>query len=237
MRTRLAKCTDASVSWCVVERNISDWQGGEIRRRDRYFDFAFADAETRFLGRRDVKVGRLVHCADGSVEMVRWKGKFIWLHGGETSRQGRALRFRPRAAGCRDAFPWPMQCQGSWLVQCTAAVFAFQAKQKAICYRRRDRSRACASAVRGFRFQSFRSHPAGGSGWRRRRHAITNPARPFGRSHGPMGQRFRERESVNKRTGPGMGRDGFRCMVWTRRSAVSAGWEICKQLHKQEKNA
>ena len=46
-----------------------------------------------------------------------------------------------------------------------------------------------------------------------------------------------ERESVNKRTGPGMGRDGFRCMVWTRRSAVSAGWENCKQLHKQEKNA
>ena len=130
LRSRLAKCTDESVSWCVVERNISDWQGGEIRRRDRYFDFAFADAETRFLGRRDVKVGRVVHCPDGSVEMVRWKGKFIWLHGGETSRQGRALRFRPRAAGCRDVFPWPMQCQGSWLVQCTAAVFAFQAKQK-----------------------------------------------------------------------------------------------------------
>lgn len=62
LRTRLAKCTDESVSWCVVERNISDWQGGEIRRRDRYFDFAFADAETRFLGRRDVKVGRLVRC-------------------------------------------------------------------------------------------------------------------------------------------------------------------------------
>ena len=113
----------------------------------------------------------------------------------------------------------------------------FKQSKKAICYRRRDRSRACASAVRGFRFQSFRSHPAGGSGWRRRRHAITNPARPFGSAHGPMGQRFRERESVNKRTGPGMGRDGFRCMVWTRRSAVSAGWEICKQLHKQEKNA
>ena len=57
------------LSWCIVERNISGWQGGEIRRRDRYFDFAFSrrDAEIRFLGRRDVKVGRLMQCADESV--------------------------------------------------------------------------------------------------------------------------------------------------------------------------
>ena len=59
------------LSWCIVERNISDWQGGEIRRRDRYFDFAFSrrDAEMRFLGRRDVKVGRLVQCVDGVLSL------------------------------------------------------------------------------------------------------------------------------------------------------------------------
>ena len=59
LRTRLAKCTDESVSWCVVESNISGWKGGEIRRRDRHFDFAFSrrEAEVRYSGQCDVEGG------------------------------------------------------------------------------------------------------------------------------------------------------------------------------------
>lgn len=172
--------------------------------------------------------------------LLRWYGGKGNLFGCMAEKQAGREGHCGFALGRRDAEMCSLgRCNAKGAGWCSAQpLFSlFKQSKKAICYRRRDRSRACASAVRGFRFQSFRSHPAGGSGWRRRRHAITNPARPFGNAHGPMGQRFRERESVNKRTGPGMGQDGFRCMVWMRRSAVSAGWEICKQLHKQEKNA